>query len=218
MAHDVLLKMEGISKAFPGVKALDNVNLEVKSGTVHALMGENGAGKSTLLNILTGITKAHSGQADFNGINLLKLSSYKLRRHNIARTFQTPRLFPSLSVEENFALVGKTPPLFKNPNLLATQLDYAQSRRVELFRALELNPKLLFLDELSAGMVHEGAKELLEEVIKHSLTAVMVEHNLSLVREFCEYTLALDCGQTIAFGKTQSVLSDKTVMRKLMGE
>lgn len=163
------------------------------------------------------MTKADKGQAHFNGVDLLKTPTHRLRGNKIARTFQTPRLFNSLSVGENFALVGETPLGF-DAHLSAGELSFAECRRVELLRALKINPELIFLDELSAGMVHTQAQELFKEVTSHRITVVAVEHNISLVREFCEYTLALDLGEVIAFGKTDEVLREKAVITKLVGE
>jgi branched-chain amino acid transport system ATP-binding protein len=212
-----MLKVENISKRYGKTEVLKDVSFCLKTPSTLGIIGTNGAGKSTLLNILTTLTKADSGTAQFNGINLLKLPTHTLLKNSIARTFQTPRLFNSLTVLENF-LVSGTTPTTDSPNTKASDLDYANRRYTELTRALNSHPTLLFLDEFSAGMVESQARNFLKQIKTPHLTTVMVEHNLNLVREFCHYTLALDMGQVLDFGETQKVLSNKTVTKKLMGE
>jgi branched-chain amino acid transport system ATP-binding protein len=212
-----MLKVENISKRYGKTQVLKDVSFCLKTPSTLGIIGTNGAGKSTLLDILTTLTKPNSGTAQFNGINLLKLPTHALLKNGIARTFQTPRLFNSLTVLQNFLVTGTTPtqPL---TNCKASELDYALRRYTELTRALKSHPTLLFLDEFSAGMVEDAARNFLTQIKTPHLTTVMVEHNFNLVREFCTYTLALDMGEVLDFGETQKVLSNKIVTKKLMGE
>lgn len=209
-----MLKVQNLSKSYGNTAVLKNVSFSAPSGKTLGIIGTNGAGKSTLVNILTAVEKASGGTAVFDGVDLLKLSVYSLKKHGIARSFQTPRLFSSLTVSENFALAG----LHENNPTLAFELDYATARTLEIRRAVSLRPKLLFLDELSAGMISKDAHALASEVRSLNATIVMIEHNLSLVREFCDFTLALCDGEVLAFGQTGEVLGDKAVREKLMGE
>ena len=168
MDHPVLLEMKGISKEFPGVKALDNVNLTVRAGTVHALMGENGAGKSTTLKTVSGMMHSRTGSIEFLGENITHTPSHKLVYKGLAHVPEGRRVFLQMSVLENLemgayihkkptreeldGIFQRFPRLYERKNQVAGTLSGGEQQMLAMGRALISHPKLLMLDEPSMGL------------------------------------------------------------------
>ena len=201
------LEMKGICKSFPGVKALDNVQLSLRPGTVHALMGENGAGKSTLLRMVNQLEKPDTGTVTVAGRELSRLSKAELRkmRRKIGMVFQQFNLFPHKTVKENIMLAPVTLKLMtpeeaakKAMELLNRvglpdkadaypgSLSGGQKQRIAIARALAMNPDVMLFDEPTSALDPEMVGEVLEimkELAESGMTMVVVTHEMGFARE-----------------------------------
>lgn len=249
-----ILKLENITQEFGGLRALENVSLEVKKQQIFGLIGPNGAGKTTLFNIITGIYYPTEGNLIFKDKNITGTPAYNIARMGIARTFQNIRLFGRLSVLDNVKVGahGTTNSGFisnllglpkakkedklvtdKALNLLelvglvdnsweyADSLSYGDQRRLEIARALALEPSLLLLDEPAAGMNSVEKEELMLLIDKirreKDLTILLVEHDMNLVMNICERIAVLDYGKKIAEGSPNEIKSDNRVITSYLG-
>jgi branched-chain amino acid transport system ATP-binding protein len=191
-----VLELEGLSRHFGGVKAIDGLDLTVRKGEIVGLIGPNGSGKSTTVNVIAGVFPPSSGQIRFEGENLERLPTHKRLQHGIARTFQNIRLFGQLSVWQNLWVAQNAPAerarrgffsrwlggeaggrteiagllefsgLAHKRDELAANLAFGEQRRLELARALAARPKLLMLDEPAAGMNSEEIGQLRDRILK----------------------------------------------------
>lgn len=249
-----VLKLEGITQEFGGLRALDSVSLEVEAGNIFGIIGPNGAGKTTLFNIITGIYTPTEGNLFFKDEMITNTSAYNIARLGVGRTFQNIRLFGKLSVLDNVKVgsYGITSSSFfsnlfglpkakreeklvteKSLELLelvglvevrheyADSLAYGDQRRLEIARALALEPSLLLLDEPAAGMNSSEKLELMELIngIKEQfdLTILLVEHDMNLVMNICDLIAVLDYGKKIAEGNPVEVKSDEKVIMSYLG-
>ena len=222
------LRVEGISKSFDGLRVLQAISFDVRCGEVLGLIGPNGAGKTTLLNILSGVLKPDSGVITLDGANTVFAAPHAAVRCGISRTFQNLRIFGGLSVAENLAIVdpGLVEPLLHLAGLAAVRsayagaLPYGQQRRLEIARALALRPRVLLLDEPTAGMTHEESREIASVVRtlrEAGLTIVLVEHNLPFMMSIADRVVVLDAGRLIAQGSSTEVLHDPAVVEAYLG-
>ena len=247
----LILDVYHVSKAFGGLQALQDVNLKVEEGTIHSLIGPNGAGKSTLLNVLTGMLKPDHGSVVFSGKPLQDVSPHAINQLGIARVFQTPAIFPELSLLENVtipALAARDGEfranLMETPqhlgpirelaeeklcevglehlmNTEARFLSRGDKRRLELALCLAHQPKLLLLDEPTAGMSrHETEKtiELLRKISQKGMTKVIVEHDMNVVFSLSDTITVLAQGQVIAEGGPDEVRGHPKVVEAYLGE
>ena len=226
-----MLKTENITKRFSGITAVDNVSIAVNEGETVGIIGTNGAGKTTLFNIISGFETTDSGKVIYKGRNVTNLPPNKL---DIARTFQNLRLFYGMTVRENLlvsAFARKTDPkicddllratdLWDKRNRLATALSYGEMRKLEIARAVSTGVKLILLDEPSAAMTESEAFELSETLkdLKQSyrLTALLIEHNMQLVRLSCDRVYAMAEGRVIFSGTPTETLSNPTVIKTML--
>jgi branched-chain amino acid transport system ATP-binding protein len=236
-----LIELNDITKRFGGLTAVDGVTFSVEAGEIFGLIGPNGAGKSTLLSCLAGDLRPNAGTVHFDGRDTTGLPADRMCRLGLGRTFQIPRPFPNLSVLEN-VLVAAT---FGDPNLhakavaqralemleyvsfprpvgtMASHLNAAQLKRLDLARALASHPKLLLLDELAAGLTPNelaSMATLLRRIRADGVTILMVEHVMRLIMELCDRLSVLQYGQLIAHGDAASVAADERVREAYLGQ
>ena len=235
-----LLVVQGASKAFKGVQALDGANLEVGRGEILGLVGPNGSGKSTLINVVSGHYRADGGSIQFEGAELAGVPAHRIARAGIARTYQIPRPFPQLTVLQNIAL----PPMFGQvvmdraaaereawrwlefTNLADKafqhpgELNLHQRKFLELARALASRPKLLFLDEVLSGLTPvemDDALHLIRAIRGQGATVVFVEHVMRAVMELADRVVVLTYGRAIAAGRPAEVMRHPDVVSAYLG-
>jgi ABC-type branched-subunit amino acid transport system ATPase component len=239
-----LLEVTDITKVFGGVRAVDGCSLEVADGTVTALIGPNGSGKTTLFNIITGYLEADAGAVSFAGKPVLGRDPGKLYRSGLSRTFQQARVFPQLSVQENLVIAAgyKWSQLFTRrvgsedrrraaelleefrlapvADLLAAELSYGQRKLLEFAAVLMSEPRLVLLDEPTAG-VNPVMIETMERHIRSrhaaGITFLIVEHDMTFVMRLCDPVIVLDAGRQIFAGPPTEVQNNPLVLDAYLG-
>jgi branched-chain amino acid transport system ATP-binding protein len=233
-----LLAVDGVSKRFRGLIAVDRVTFEVPEREIYAVIGPNGAGKTTLFNTIAGVFSPEGGAIIFAGERINGLSSDQICRRGIGRTFQTVRPFPALSVEQN-VIVGAL--LHRNPNNAriyahemlrrldlydkrlqrASALTLPDRKRLEVARALATNPKLLLLDEVMAGLrptETDRMVSILKELNRESgLTILLIEHVMRAVMALATHVLVMHHGAAISNGSPSNVVHDRAVIDSYLG-
>lgn len=247
MSPDYILETRNLTKEFKGFTAVDDVNLKVKRGSIHALIGPNGAGKTTVFNLLTKFLTPTTGQLLFNGKDITQEDSASIARQGIVRSFQISAVFPHLSVMENVRVAlqrtrGDSFYFWRNDKTLdelndqamalldsvglkefsaarAVDLPYGRKRSLEIATTLALDPELLLLDEPTQGMGHEDVN-VVSELIKEvgkERTILMVEHNLNVVADLSDTITVLQRGSILTEGSYQTVSADPRVREAYMG-
>jgi len=237
---ELILSVEGVTKQFTGVRALSDVTLQVHRGEILGLVGPNGSGKSTMVNVISGLYKPEAGRVVFNGTDLVPLPSFQAAHSGIARTYQIPRPFASLTVLENATLAGmfggrqlsrsqaerqamhwlEFVGLAERARALPSELNLHQRKFLELARALASAPQLVLLDEVLAGLTPSeinSAITLVREIRNRGSTVVFIEHNMRAVLELCERLIVLNYGQIIASGDPRKVIADPEVISAYLG-
>jgi len=236
-----ILQLQSVSRNFSGLKALRDVSLRVSKGEVLGLIGPNGAGKTTLVNTVTGVTPASSGKVLFMGQDITRVKTYQSARLGLARTFQIVQPFAEFSALDNVAAAA----LFSQPgenirsareearahlafvgldaqaDQPAATLTLAMRKRLELAKALAMKPKLLFLDEVNAGLNSaevERAAKLIHQLSESGITIVMIEHLMKVVLNVCTRIVVLHNGQLIADGAPRDVIKDSAVVEAYLGQ
>lgn len=236
---DLLLNVCGVTKRFGGLVALNNVTFEVRKGEILGLMGPNGAGKTTLLNVIAGEYAPDGGSLTFKGQDITGIPPHKASHLGIARTYQIPQPFVSLTVRENL----QVPALFcrtcreKRPVLddeeildlvglkekkdsLAGDLTTLLLKKLELGRALACNPELLLLDEVAAGTTEAEIPQILatvREISRLGITTIIIEHVMRVLVNVAHRIVVLDKGMKIAQGTPAEVMNDCQVMAAYFG-
>jgi branched-chain amino acid transport system permease protein len=239
-APKVLLDVHGLSKAFTGVQALDQVSLQVHEGEILGLLGPNGSGKSTFINVVSGHYAATGGAVFFEGRQLVGLPAHRIAQAGIARTYQIPRPFAHMSVLQNVALVAMfggaalnhqqaTEEAWKwleftglqdKANALPDDLNLHQRKFLELTRALASRPRLVLLDEVLSGLTPgeiNEAIELIRKIRERGATIVFVEHVMRAVMALADRVAVLNHGKLIAVGPSQEVMRNPEVVSAYLG-
>jgi branched-chain amino acid transport system ATP-binding protein len=236
---NALLSLQGVSKRFRGLVAVDAVSFEIAAGELFAIIGPNGAGKTTLFNMIAGAIAPDEGSINFAGEPIGGLPPDAICRRGIGRTFQIVRPFPALTVEDNVIVgallhsrdVGKARErardllrrldLFEQRNRTAATLTLPDRKRLEVARALATEPKLLLLDEVMAGLrptESDRMVAILRTLNRDSgLTIVLIEHVMRAVMALASNVLVLDHGIAIAQGKPEAIVHDPAVVQSYLG-
>jgi len=240
---DSVLSVRGLSIHFGGVKAVNDVSFDVPRGCLFGVLGPNGSGKSTLLAAITRLLKLTAGSLVLDGADITTLHPARLAGRGVGRTFQTPRLVPSLTVRGNVALAADRhagPPwsggarrarqrvdeVLELTGIEAMQkrfpdeLSYGDRRRVEIARALAHDPTLLLLDEPTAGMNRLERDEVastLDGLRQRGLTQVLIEHDVPMMVELCDVLLAMVSGSVVAIGSPRDVVAHPVVRDAYLG-
>jgi branched-chain amino acid transport system ATP-binding protein len=234
-----LLKVSGVSKHFGGFTALSDVSLEIAAGERFGLIGPNGSGKTTLINCISGLLRNDAGQIIFNGKQITGLPPYQRTRLGIARSFQVPRPFHTMSVLENLlvpsAYVGHMKDsegeaqameilggmgLAEKAGHHANQLSQVELRKLELARAMAARPRLLISDEAMAGLAGNEVDEVLQILFKLNetgITIIMIEHIMQAVMRFSQRVVCLDAGKIICEGTPASIVQNADVQKAYLG-
>lgn len=235
-----ILELEGIQVNFGGVVAIKDLSISLRAGEISGVIGPNGAGKTTLFNVITGVVQPSAGRIMFDGTELKKERPHRIARTGIARTFQNIRLFKDLTVQEHLLAMGpmrfrlrrnrewpdtneilQITGLWEERHRVAEELPYGLQRRVEIARALAVNPKLLLLDEPVAGM-NSGEADELADLIRSlrdgGLSILLIEHDMKFVMSLCDQLFVLNFGSLIASGDPRSIQQNEAVLEAYLGE
>ena len=240
---DMVLEVKGLSKHFGGLKAVDQVDIAVRRGGVHALIGPNGSGKTTTLNVLSGLYKATAGKVLLDGTDVTDMPPHQRAAAGLGRTFQNIRLFRSMTALENVVIGAERPGnrlaghgadalneramsalsfvgLGARANELISSFSYGHQRLIEIARALAANPTLLLLDEPAAGLNSTEKlelHELLKRIAAQGLTILIIDHDMTLVSEAAQHITVLNFGRRIADGESMAVLRHPDVVSAYLG-
>lgn len=247
MSDQFVLETRGLVKEFKGFVAVDDVNLKVQRGHIHALIGPNGAGKTTVFNLLTKFLQPTHGKILFNGKDITALKSAAIARKGVVRSFQISAVFPHMTALENIRVAlqsfqGNSFQFWKSgaslnklnerctelldavgltefANTTTVELAYGRKRALELATTLAMEPELLLLDEPTQGMGREDVDRVVQLVRKaaEGRTVLMVEHNLSVVSTLCDRITVLAQGAVLTEGGYQEVSEDPRVREVYMG-
>jgi branched-chain amino acid transport system ATP-binding protein len=245
-----MLEVSGLHKSFGGLRALNDVNLRVEAGSVHAIIGPNGAGKSTLLNCFVGRLIPDTGSVTFNGTSLIGLKPHEINQTGVVRVFQTPEIFGELSLLDNVLIptLAHRDGSFKanawsrtdqqaevqdraehmladvgladKRHTIANSLSRGDKRRLELAMCLTQEPKLLLLDEPTAGMSRADTNntiDLLQRIGSGQVTKIIIEHDMHVVFSLAEKISVMAQGTVIAEGSPNDIKGDPRVQEAYLG-
>ncbi len=247
MANDIILQTQGLTKEFKGFAAVQDVNLSVRRGSIHALIGPNGAGKTTVFNLLTKFLQPTRGSIHFNGVDISAEEPAQIARRGVIRSFQISATFGHMTAQENVRVALQRPlgtsfhfwrsaksldqlndrtmelleavDLAPYARTLAVEMPYGRKRALEIATTLALDPELMLLDEPTQGMGHEDVDRVVELIRKVAAnrTVLMVEHNLSVVEKLSDVITVLQRGQILAEGPYAVVSQDPRVLEAYVG-
>jgi branched-chain amino acid transport system ATP-binding protein len=247
VAQEYAVEAHGLTKDFRGFRAVDNVNLRVTRGSIHALIGPNGAGKTTVFNLLSKFIAPDGGRILHDGRDITRFAPEAVARRGLVRSFQISAVFPELTVLENVrvalqretgtsfhfwrslrslrSLDGGAQKLIDAVGLAgqeavpAGELPYGSKRALEIATTLALEPAVMLLDEPTAGMAQAEIGRITELIRRSAAgrTVLLVEHNLSVVADLCDTITVLQRGSVLAEGDYDSISSDPAVIEAYMG-
>lgn len=239
-----ILEVQNLTKRFGGLTAVDRLNFSIQTGETLGFIGPNGAGKSTVVNLLSGYLPADEGRIIFDGTDITNKKAHERAHLGIARTYQIPRPFPEMSafmsvtaaviagkqrLNQSFEDAGGEAThylefvgLFSKRNILARDLTFYELRMLELARALATTPKLLFLDEVMAGLNPGEATRAVNMVVRakeqFALTVFWIEHVMAVLIEAADRIIAIHYGQKLAEGTPEEVVNNDTVIEAYLGK
>lgn len=247
MANDYIIETQNLTKEFKGFIALNNVNLRVRRGSIHALIGPNGAGKTTCFNLITKFLPPSRGQIFYNGADITKDKPYEIALRGLVRSFQISATFPHLTVRDNVRIalqrkLGTSFHFWKSEHSLdvlndramsllaqvglagfadqlAVELPYGRKRALEIATTIALEPEMLLLDEPMAGMGREDVRRIsdLIRTVSKGRTVLMIEHNLSVVADLSDIITVMTRGEVLAEGTYAEVSKNPDVIDAYMG-
>ena len=238
-ARAATLAVEGLTKDFVGLRALDSVSLTLERGEILGLIGPNGSGKTTLINVVTGFLKPTEGRVRVGDVDITGWPPHKIAKLGLGRTFQTIKLFLGLTVLENVEVAAVSAGLPRRQarqqayelleslgatrlaDLPAGALPYGQERRVEIARALATNPSFLLLDEPAAGLNEAESDDLLQTLApipqQTNCGMMIVDHDMRLIMRLCDRLHVLNYGKTIGEGSPDEVHRNPAVIEAYLG-
>jgi len=236
---DALLQVKQVSKHFGGFTALSEVSIDIAPGERFGLIGPNGSGKTTLINCISGLLRNEGGEIVFEGRKITRLAPFQRTRLGIARSFQVPRPFHTMSVLENLLVpsayvahlkdsegeargmeILKSIGLADKAQAFASQLSQVELRKLELARAMAAKPRLLISDEAMAGLSGSEVDEILKilfDLNEKGITIVMIEHIMQAVMRFSQRVVCLDAGRIICEGTPASIVKNADVQKAYLG-
>jgi branched-chain amino acid transport system ATP-binding protein len=238
---ETILVAEQISQNFGGIRAVENLSFALNKGEIVALIGPNGAGKTTVVNMLTGVHRPTSGRIRFEGEDITGQRPFQAARRGLARTFQIVQPFPRMTVLENVAagaLFGgaqgsvsaamaiareqlEFTGLAQYSDRPASALTLAGRKRLELAKSMAMQPKVLMLDEVNAGLNAseiDGALRLIRRISERGITILIIEHLMKVVLSLAQRVLVLHHGELIAEGGAQDIVKNTRVIEAYLGE
>ncbi|WP_440914937.1 ABC transporter ATP-binding protein [Candidatus Pelagibacter sp.] len=233
-----ILTVENLSKSFGGIHANRDISFDVEEGSILGVIGPNGAGKSTLFDLITGFTKPDAGKVKFFDKNIFGISPDKISNLGVGRTFQKLKPFADQTLLENVMIgafvkekdikrardraleIIDFVDLIEKRHHFAKELSTGQRKRLEMARAMAIDPKLLLMDEVTGGVDQKtipGLVELVKKLKKTGVTIITIEHNINIIMEISDNVLALDQGKRIAFGEPKEIQNNKQVIDAYLG-
>ena len=233
-----ILTVENLSKSFGGIHANRDISFDVEEGSILGVIGPNGAGKSTLFDLITGFTKPDTGKVKFFDKNIFGLSPDKISNLGVGRTFQKLKPFADQTLLENVMIgafvkekdikrardraleIIDFVDLIEKRHHFAKELSTGQRKRLEMARAMAIDPKLLLMDEVTGGVDQKttpGLVELVKKLKRTGVTIITIEHNINIIMEISDNVLALDQGKRIAFGEPKEIQNNKQVIDAYLG-
>jgi branched-chain amino acid transport system ATP-binding protein len=231
-----LLKLSNVTKSFGGLKAVNNVSLEIQPNVILGLIGPNGSGKTTLVNLITGFYRPDSGDIFFKGERITGLKPYHIANRGVVRTFQLTRVFKQLTVMQNLMTALNSHRDFDQEKVseiltmmglqgkeqtLAQNLSYGEQKLLEIGRALMKNPDMLILDEPASGISPTIITRLSQVIIdlkRLGKTILIIEHNLRVISNICDTVVVLNHGEKIAEGSFSEISTNQKVISAYIGE
>ncbi len=233
-----ILTVENLSKSFGGIQANRDISFDVEEGSILGVIGPNGAGKSTLFDLITGFTKADTGKVKFFDKDIFGMSPDKISNLGVGRTFQKLKPFADQTLLENVMIgafvkekdikrardraleIIDFVDLIEKRHHFAKELSTGQRKRLEMARAMAIDPKLLLMDEVTGGVDQKtipGLVELVKKLKKTGVTIITIEHNINIIMEISDNVLALDQGKRIALGEPKEIQNNKQVIDAYLG-
>ena len=233
-----ILTVENLSKSFGGIHANKDISFDVEEGSILGVIGPNGAGKSTLFDLITGFTKPDAGKVKFFDKNIYGINPDKISNLGVGRTFQKLKPFADQTLLENVMIgafvkekdikrardraleIIDFVDLIEKRHHFAKELSTGQRKRLEMARAMAIDPKLLLMDEVTGGVDQKtipGLVELVKKLKKTGVTIITIEHNINIIMEISDNVLALDQGKRIAFGEPKEIQNNKQVIDAYLG-
>jgi branched-chain amino acid transport system ATP-binding protein len=238
-SHAPILELKNVSRVFGGIRAVDNVSLKFYSGEIVGLIGPNGAGKTTLVNLISGFLPVNGGDVIFEGKSITRSKPHRIAQSGIARTFQIVQPFARMTVLEN-VMAGaiyaghcrmrqareraieslEFTKLAHLKDMPASELALANRKRLELAKSLAMNPRILMLDEVNAGLNSSEIDEaisMVQSIAARGITIIVIEHLMRVVAALAQRAVVLHHGAVVSEGPTDQVFRDQRVIEAYLG-